>query len=552
MARGVATTFVNRADRLPANHTGFRRKSSTGPIRVVLKPHFGSDSRAPETGPEAATGVAHGTRLPLDMAHVTVFFGGTPLVARGLELDWVVIRVQPIRKLAVVGVLGLMAAALVFYAYKSLNLSPEARATRAIERATTARDHAQGQPLPQQWSGELEGASDQLNTALSAYAEDRWGDAESLADSARRRFEALAGAGNQELVGVGQFFSLEGRVQLQRAGQTEWENAHQRLPVFNGDFVRTGRDGNAEILFADGSLYRIAPNSLLEIHHQMSEESPGTVKMVVGRINVYTSGAPSTVTTDTVETEIKRDSRVAVDVAGGDKETTIATFQGSARVRNTRGDEVTLGERESVAASARGTISEKREIPLAPFPVEPQNNAGFDVGQQPVIQLSWRGRPANGSVHLQVSRSKNFDQARLDVDAPLMTKDRARLKLVTPGTYFWRLSSVGVDSAQSEWSAARRFRVFSPSSETLLEDNTPPELVVNPPQQLGHMFIFEGTTEASATLTINGEQVELDADGGFRKTVEIYKEGWNDIVIIAVDPSGNPTEHSERVFVEDF
>jgi hypothetical protein len=490
--------------------------------------------------------------LPLEMARVTVFFGGFATVARGLELDWVVIRVQPIRKVAVVAVLGLIAAALVFFAYKSLNLSPEARASRAIERATASRDHAEKQPLPPQWRGEVEGASDQLNMALSAYAEGRWGDAESLADSARRRFEALAGAGNQELVGVGQFFSLEGRVQLQRAGQTQWENAHQRLPVFNGDFVRTGRDGNAEILFADGSLYRIAPNSLLEIHHQMSQESPGTVKMVVGRINVYTSAASSTVTTDTVETEIKRDSRVAVDVPGDDKETTIAAFQGSARVRNTRGDEVVLGERESIAASARGTISNKREIPLAPFLVEPQNNAGFDVGQQPVIDLVWRGRPARGTVHLQVSRSKNFDPAQLDVDAPRLAKDRARLRLLTPGTYFWRLSALGADTAQSEWSAARRFRVFSPASATLLEDNTPPELVVNSPQQLGRMFIIEGTTEASASLTINGERVELDADGGFRKTVEIYREGWNDLIIVAVDPSGNPTERRERVFVEDF
>jgi hypothetical protein len=490
--------------------------------------------------------------LPLDMAHVTVFLGGVATVARGLELDWVIIRVQPIRKLAVVAVLGLIAAALVFFAYKSLNLSPEARANRAIERATAAHDHTEEQPLPPQWSGELEGASDQLNMALSAYAEGRWGDAESLADSARRRFEMLAGAGNQELVGVGQFFSLDGRVQLQRAGQTEWENAHQRLPVFNGDFIRTGRDGNAEILFADGSLYRIAPNSLLEIYHQTSEESPGTVKMVVGRINVYTSGAPSTVTTDTVETEIERDSRVAVDVPGDNQETTVAAFQGSARVRNNRGDEVVLKERESIAATVDGTISDKREIPVAPFLLEPLNNAGFDVGKQPVIQLVWRGRPSKGTVHLQVSRSKTFDPAQLDVDAPDMAKDRVRLKLLAPGTYFWRLSALGADTAQSEWSAARRFRVFSPTAETLLEDNTPPELVVNSPQQLGHMFIIEGTTEASATLTINGEWVELDADGRFRKTVEIFQEGWNDLIIIAVDPSGNPTERRERVFVEDF
>ena len=117
-------------------------------------------------------------------------------MARGLELDWVVIRVQPLRKVLAVVVVGLVAAALVFLAYKSLNLSPEARARRAIEHADAALAHAETQPLPPHWQDELEQARDQLNMARSEYAEQNWEDAETLADSARRRFEALAGAGS--------------------------------------------------------------------------------------------------------------------------------------------------------------------------------------------------------------------------------------------------------------------------------------------------------------------------------------------------------------------
>jgi hypothetical protein len=126
------------------------------------------------------------------------------------------------------------------------------------------------------------------------------------------------------------------------------------------------------------------------------------------------------------------------------------------------------------------------------------------------------------------------------------------LKLVAPGTYFWRIAALSESAVQSEWSTIRRFRVFSSTDEHLLEDTTPPELIVQPPQQLGHMFIFEGATEVSGTVTINGEKVELDADGRFRKTVEIFDEGWIDIVIVAEDPSGNRTERTERVFVEVY
>jgi len=472
-------------------------------------------------------------------------------VARGLELDWIVIRVQPLRTVLGILMVGLIAAALVFFAYKSLNLSPQARASRAIDRAAAALEDAEGQTLPAQWRGELRNASEQLDAAREAFIDGRWEEAESVADGARRRFEALAGAGG-ELVGAGKFFSLQGRVEIQRAGQTGWGGGREQQPLFNGDFVRTGRDGEAEILFADGSLYRIAPNSLLEIHNEMSTESSGTVKMVVGRINVYTSGTPSTVTTDTTQTEIDRDSRVAVDVAADDQETRVATFQGSATVRNNRGDEVVIGEREAVSAAAGGAISEKQQIPSAPVPISPQPNVGFDISQQKVIELAWRGRPASGTVHLQVGRSKSFDSTQLEVDAPSLAKDRVRMKLVNPGTYFWRVACRGGGSPSSEWSSARRFRVYSSASNLVLEDTTPPDLTVDPPQQLGRMFIIEGTTETGATITINGERVELGVAGRFRKTVEMFKEGWSDIVIVATDPSGNHSEHRERVFVEVY
>ncbi|MFV2071059.1 MAG: FecR domain-containing protein [Thermoanaerobaculales bacterium] len=473
-------------------------------------------------------------------------------MAGRFEVDWVLIRVNTVKRAAAILATGVVAAALVFLAYNRLNLPPEARTRRAIEAAAAARDEAAAQPLPPQWQGELQQATKQLESARSAYADESWQEGETQALNARARFEALAGASDGELVGAGRFFSLEGRVQLQRAGQSEWETANQRMPVFNGDLVRTGRDGSAEILFADGSLYRIGPNSLLEIHNQQSKDSSGTVKMVVGRINVYTSGSPSTVTTNTTSTEIEEHSRVAVDVDGKNRATTIAAYKGSARVSNPRGIKVLIKEREEVAASALGEFSQKRSIASPPTPVEPQNNAGFDLSRHPVIRLAWRGRPASGTVHLQVGRSKRFIEDELDVNAPSLAKDDARLQAIAPGTYYWRIAARGESAVQSEWSPARRFRLFSSSGERLIEDRSPPGLEIGKPQQLGHMFIIEGSTEVGASVTINDEPVEVDSDGLFRKAVEITKEGWNDLVVVAVDPSGNRAERRERVFVEVY
>ena len=177
-----------------------------------------------------------------------------------IQIDWYLIKITNIRRIIAIVITGAIATGLVFLAYQRLNLPPEGRARKAIEAAELAEAKAESQVLPQDLRRELGQASQQLETARGNYLADRWFEAESDAESARLRFLALAGSDTHQLAGVGEFFSLEGRVQLQRAGQSAWDKAQQRMPVFNGDFIRSGRDGSAEILFTDGSLYRIGPN----------------------------------------------------------------------------------------------------------------------------------------------------------------------------------------------------------------------------------------------------------------------------------------------------
>ena len=169
-------------------------------------------------------------------------------------------------------------------------------------------------------------------------------------------------------------------------------------------------------------------------------------------------------------------------------------------IRNLRGLEMELTEREQVAAATDGTFSKKNRIPDPPLQIEPHNNAGFDLGGQPIITLSWRRPRANSSVHLQVSRSHRFISEEVDVDAPALAKDGARLEAISTGTYFWRVATVGSEDLRSEWSTVRRFRIFSSDQQSLLQDDTPPPLEVNPPHQLGNLFIIQ-IGEASETVT---------------------------------------------------
>ena len=83
-------------------------------------------------------------------------------------------------------------------------------------------------------------------------------------------------------------------------------------------------------------------------------------------------------------------------------------------------------------------------------------------------------------------------------------------------------------------------------------DRTPPPLTLNKPYSIGGpFFMVEGKTEAGSTVFINDEEVDVEANGAFKKLVSFNKTGQNAIVVKAVDPSGNQTVKSETVYVEE-
>ncbi len=471
---------------------------------------------------------------------------------RGIEIDWVVVRIHTIRRIIAIAVTAVLATVLLAFAYSRMHLPPQALARKAIEQAEQSRAELEEKGVPEAWREEVRTGTRELEDARSAYAGERWDEATRLARQARQRFEAILGAEPGEVAGVGQIFSLRGRVSVQRAGKTAWEPARERMPLFNGDFVRTGGDGSAEILLADGTLYRIAPDSLLEIHERSRSASQGKVKMVVGRLKVFTTSSSSTVTTEAVETSVERDSRVAVDVSGADRRTVVAAYAGQARVKGRGGSSLVLHSQERVAAKPDGVLGAKGKIPSPPRPLGPENNVSFDLSRNPVITLEWELPPGAVASHLQVSRSSRFATGALDVDDPARQKTTARLKGILRGTYYWRVAAVDGDGVSSEWSPVRRFRLTTSGHGFPLEDHTPPELQVEPARQMGQLFIVEGTTEPGATVTINGEPVDVDAGGHFRKAIEVLSDGWNELVVAAVDPAGNRTERRQRVFVEVY
>lgn len=469
-----------------------------------------------------------------------------------LELDWVVVSVAGIRRWGLLALFLLLAGGILGGAYYFLHEPTEVKAQRTLRRAAAAQEEIRRGGVSDSLQTEFDQASRLLTEARNDWDRKDYPACLARGEDALRRFELMGGLADRDFVGSGQIIALQGRVEVQRSNQTKWERAREKQPLYNGDFVKTSGDAGAEILFKDGTVFRVGPDSLLEVHREArggQQPTSGEVKIKIGQVNVFTATNSSSVLTDSARADVDRDSRLGVEV-GQDSASTFAAYSGKATVTGSAGDRVELTEKQAVGASSGGRLSTRRLVPDPPMLEEPAANALFNMDVSPRVSLRWRPVAGCTAYNLQLSRSRRFASGSLEKPSGLRTTNSLEVKVILPGTYYWRVLALGVEGIRSEWSATRAFKAMSGQRVEELVDTTPPKLDVLRPQQMGNFFLIQGTTEPGATVLINGEAVAVGGDGTFKKALVLNREGLNLIVIRATDPAGNQSERTERVYVE--
>jgi hypothetical protein len=470
----------------------------------------------------------------------------------GTDLDWFVIPIEKIRQWGIIIVLVLVAGVAGFLAYGRTRRSPQERARVEIAEAETQLGRATRSVGTVRPGSNVAQAGDFLRDARETFAASRFEEAYRLAvesQSYSRRVLGGPGTGEQ---GDASFIFVEGDVSLQRAGRSTFEPARQRQPLFDGDFVKAGKTGSAEIMFFDGTLYTIRPGSLFECRRPVASEVSGSsIKMISGAINIYTSGSTSTVDTDAATAAIDRDSRVSVDVAAGDK-TEVTSYRGRTTV-STGKETVVLEGREKIAANAANRIlTAKVALPDSPQPTLPADNRIYDLRTGDQVDLKWTRVPEAARYRLQISRSRLFVPDATEVDLDDRVQPAARVKVSKEGSYFWRVAGIDSTGVTSDWSLVRRFKMTTEPVKSGLGDGIPPDLTVHPPQQMGNLFLIYGKTEPGAIVTVNAEPADVEPDGAFKKTISIERDGAATLVVKSVDASGNETVRRVRVFVESL
>lgn len=468
----------------------------------------------------------------------------------GADIDWYLISIDRLKQIGLI-VLLIVLGVTGYWFWESQKANPKTTAESAITEARRALNALAASPDFNAHRNEFNRAQQKLDEASGHLTAARYEEArDSAVESQTISRTAITGGPNLE--SDAQFLTVEGDVKYQKGNTSDWKDADPRTPLVNGDWVRTGDRASAELIFSSGSLYTIGANALLEIYaavNPTTSKKTNAVQMRVGSVEVATTGDSTTVRTPGTQVVIESESTSQVGVDRATQATSIMATRGAASVAPDKGGPaVRLAAGEKVSSSSQGALSAIKKLVMPPALLSPGDNQVFQLSPELQVQLVWQPQDGATAYMLQVSRSRLFSTREI---SERRTRTGATARVTSEGSFYWRVASVGPDGEPGPFSPFRRFRV-SGGGKGPTSDRTPPALTMKAPFHVGGQFYtIAGTTEPGVTLFINDEEVDVESSGAFQKLVSFGRVGRNDVVVKAIDPSGNQTVQSQIVFVEE-
>jgi hypothetical protein len=326
----------------------------------------------------------------------------------GEDLDWYLIQVSTLKKIGLIILVSLVAGGLGYVVYdhlssaKSQAQSRLKEADRLVERIPQLPDFGSLKPIYIQ-------LQEQLQEAQRLFiAKDYPGALSVASQAAQRAQDTLSGAQAGKGKGVEEILDLEGKVQIQRKEQGVWDDAKPRMPLYAGDFIKTGAGGSARIITESNVIIVLPPNSLHEVAPPATTsggEKQHKVKLIYGDASVMTQNGKAQIQTIAANATVDVNSEAYVSV--NDNKTEIRSDRGSTVVDTADGQSIPLAQLQKVDL-AKGRPAVVEQVLPAPRLMEPVNNKTFVYQPALMVTLQWEKIPGAVQYTVQVSGSQFF------------------------------------------------------------------------------------------------------------------------------------------------
>ncbi len=358
-----------------------------------------------------------------------------------------------------------------------------------------------------------------------------------------------AGNGNQPDPGPQQahFTNIDGNVRVRKASTNAWVVADYTLVLDKGDYVQTGSEGIAKVVFTDGTNYTVKPDSLIAIQENSvnsQQQTKVAVQVTTGTVDLATAqlgpGAKSQVIVAGATANINSESQAEVVNDPRADQGSVMVKKGSGEVTRD-GKTVPLEDYTKLSFhQGTGEMVKTKELrpPILMSPA-PLQNVFIDPTTKGV-SFSWAPVDNVREYHLKISKNASFS-GQLVVD-PKVATTQVVVTNLPEGAYYWQVSSIGMDGKESSESETTKFNVVPKGTGSVALDL---ELV-----QLGHVIEVKGHTEPNARVLVNGQEAVVSGDGSFHHFTNPLPTGENIITVTAQDAKGGVNTITKPVVIQ--
>jgi len=350
--------------------------------------------------------------------------------------------------------------------------------------------------------------------------------------------------------------SFEGSVKVKRLGQVVWVPAEVSMGLRKGDRLRTDAGSGANIRFLDGTNVQVRPESLLAIEETF--EDPTTGETGVGAtlpgggasFDVpprRVPGSETQVLTPHVRMTFFEQARGDIETGPEGDRIRIYEARRAAAVQTNAGDRFQLGTQSAVTVDAAGHSGPSRTLPRVPSLLAPASEAeiGYPNPAEATTVLLWRLVPGAVSYHLQIDSSAGFYHPREDRHG--LSENTSELRGLPIGSYCWRVAAVDEQRQEGGFSEPARFSITRSQGGRASQ----PPLVIDSLGLRGNILEIKGHTEPGATVSVDGQALEVQRDGSFGEFISLGKAGAPDVLVRAVGVGGGVTEERRHAVIAE-